>query len=460
MTISSILANHIANTTFEDMPSQVVERTEKSILDAIGVSLAASGLCEGCKAFVDLAEEEGSRPSSTIFGFPVKASAAMAAFANGALAHALDFEDAHDTALVHANAAAIPAALALAEEMGGVSGKQVITALAVGCDLVCRLGLALKENNSDNGWYLPPILGALGAAAAAGNLMRLNPDQVLNALSLTLCQVTCSAEFRYSPQSDLRAVRDAFAAKAAVVGAQLARKGVKGFHQPFEGKAGFFKLYAGDNYEAEELTNELGRRFEGENTSFKPWPACRGTHAFIEAALKIMDKTPVDLDRISAIHMRISALNRMLCEPMENKKRPANAIEAKFSLPFAVGTALVHKAVTLDHFMSGALGDERVLAVAAKASYEVDPAISLRESTRGDLEITTRDGRRLNESVVHPLGNPQNPIPMEALIDKFQQCALHAANRIPANKLDQAVDQILHLEETVDIRELMSCLSA
>ena len=122
--ISSILAEHAAAVQFEDLSPGAVEATKKSLLDAIGVTLAASGLGEGCKAFADLAAQAGGTPESTIIGFGKKVPAAMAALANGAMAHALDFEDAFDNAPIHPNAAVVAAALPVEQAVGSVSGRQ------------------------------------------------------------------------------------------------------------------------------------------------------------------------------------------------------------------------------------------------------------------------------------------------------------------------------------------------
>ncbi len=118
MNESLLLARNICETRYEDLPTPVVAATKKSILDAVGVTLAAGTLGEGCKPFVDLAIAQGGKPESTIIGFGARVPAAMAAFANGAMAHALDFEDAHLGALMHPNAATIPAALAMAGILG------------------------------------------------------------------------------------------------------------------------------------------------------------------------------------------------------------------------------------------------------------------------------------------------------------------------------------------------------
>jgi len=454
---SSILAKYVRETIYEDLPPHVVKMTKMSLLDALGVTLAASGQSNECRAFVDLATESGGPKESTILGFQELAPAPMAAFANGSMAHALDFEDAHDQALVHPNAVSVPVALALAEKAGSVDGKELITALAIGCDIVCRLGLAIKENPIESGWYIPPILGSFGAVAAACKLLNLNEEQILDAFSLNLCQVTCSAELTYSPYSDIRAIRDAFAAKGALLSGRLAEKGIKGFDHPFEGKAGLFSLYSKDNYDSSMLTDGLGTRFEGENVSFKPWPTCRGTHTFIEAALQLMSDYSMDTNDIVDMRVVVSSFNRMLCEPMEVKRAPRAVIDAKFSIPFTLATALYYKRVGLDHFTPQRLKNEDVLQLARKTRYDVDPDLGLRDATRGFLEIKTKDNKVFSKQVDHAYGNPENPINEDDLIKKFMDCAKKAVKKIPEKHLEKAVKYILALEEIEDIREIMVC---
>jgi len=458
MNESAILAEYVANTVYADLPERAVAMTKMSLLDALGVTLAAGGLCAECGAFVEIARESGGKKESTILGFGGRVPAHMAAFANGAMAHALDFEDAHDLALVHPNAATVPAALAIAESIGNVNGKDFITAMAVGCDVVCRLGLALKENPAEYGWYMPPILGSFGAAAATGKLLNLDETGILDAFSLTLCQSTCSAELRYSPRSDIRSVRDAFAAQAGVLAARLAQKGVKGFGQPFEGKAGLFNLYSKGNYDRLRLIEDLGTKFEGAHISFKPWPACRGTHTYVEAALHILKEHAPDPDDIVDVRVIVSSFNQMLCEPENIKKAPQTVIDAKFSIPFTVATALYHKNVELAHFTPERLKDQNVLQLAQKIRYELDPGLGLRDATRGFLEIRTKDNQTYAKRIDLAYGHPDNPVSQKTIVAKFMACADKARTKIPEKKLKEAVKCILALEEIKDIREIVALL--
>jgi 2-methylcitrate dehydratase PrpD len=450
--ISSLLTQHIASAKFEDLSSGAIEATKKSLLDAIGVTLAASGLGEGCKAFADLAGQAGGTPESTVIGFGKKVPASMAALANGAMAHALDFEDAFDDAPIHPNAAVVAAALPVAQAVGSVSGRELIAALATGCDLVCRLGLSLTVNPDVYGWYPPPILGAFGATAAAAKLLKLNAAQIRDAFSLTLCQATCSSELKYSPDSMVRAVRDAFAAKAAVLSVQLARNGVKGFDRPFEGKAGFFQLYARGAYEPLTLLANLGKKYWGENVSYKPWPSCRGTHPFIEALLTLRQKHGFRAEDISEIRLSGGPMQKMLVEPLSQKQSPATAIDAKFSLPFTAACALVHGGVRLDHFFLEELRNLDVGRLALRVSYEVAPGKEQewKNSVSGSAEVRTVRGDVYTARVDYALGNPKNPIGHEALCDKFLLCAKHSAKPTPRQKLESLIHTINVLESVED----------
>ncbi len=453
MSESLLLARNIADINYDDIPVPAIDAAKKSFLDALGVTLAASTLGEGCQAFVDLALAMEGVQESTILGFGARAPALMAAFANGSMAHALDFEDVHDSAPVHPNAATIPAALAVAESVGDVSGKRFLTAMVLGCDLTCRLGLALKENPLESGWYIPPILGAFGATAAACKLLDPTAEQVVDAFSLTLCQTTCSAELTVSPRSVVRSVRDAFSAKAGVLSALLAQRGVTGFERPIEGEGGLFSLYSRGNYDPMPLTNELGRTFEGANVSVKPWPSCRGTHAYIEAALHILSETSLEPSEVAGIKVVVSPVNKMLCEPQRSKKKPATAIDAKFSIPFVLATALLRGGVRLDHFTPRALADQDVLQMAGKVTYEVDSGLTLKEAVRGFVQIDTGEAT-LSRRVDLPLGHPQNPISQETLVSKFMDCAMHSARRISDRKLEEVVELTANLEQVEDVREI------
>ncbi|MDF7776341.1 MmgE/PrpD family protein [Sphingomonas sp. AOB5] len=415
--LSARIADHVTGIRYEDLPPATVEATIRSLVDAMGVMLAASSLGEGTAAFADLALENGGPAQARLIGRAGHAPLLAAALANGALAHAVDFEDAFDGAPTHPNAAQVPAALALAETLGGVSGQDFITAIAVGCDLVCRMGLALIDSPDKFGFYPPPLLGAFGAVAACARIAGLTSAQTVDAFSLLLCSHNCSAELKYSPHSTVRAVRDSFAAQAAVQAVLLAKRGVRGFDAPIEGKAGFYALYARGGYDPAPILDGLGTRFYGEQLSFKPWPSCRGTHSAIEA---IIAHAP-DPDSIESVTITAAPFLEMLFEPAAQKQRPQTAIDAKFSLPFTVATAAIHGEVTLDSFTPEALADPRLHALAERVSFV--PEAGSADLTAATIDLRFADGTAATHRIVHPLGHPSNPLTDAALDEKFRMCA-------------------------------------
>jgi 2-methylcitrate dehydratase PrpD len=417
------VAHHIATTPAHAVREAALHASERSLLDALGVMLAATTLGEGCAAFADLAMDAPG--PCTVIGRTQAARPLAAVLANGALAHAIDYEDALDGAPVHPNAAIVPVVIALAESDESISGGDLVAALAIGCDLVCRMGLALKRNPDEFGWYPPPILSTFGAAAAAARLLHLTPHQTAHALALALAQATFSAEFKSCPDSTLRAVRDAFPAHAGLLAAQLARNGVNAHETALEGKAGFFNLFARGEWEPSVVEDALGARFHGEDVAFKPWPSCRGTHAFIEAALHIRGQAGMPAD-IVALETTGASLLTMLTEPAAQKMAPATAIDAKFSLPFCTAAALIDGRVDLATFAADRLRREDVLALARRHSFSINPALTMKDGATGSIALRLADGRTLTHGILQARGAPASPLSDADLTDKFAACAAYA----------------------------------
>lgn len=452
--LSETLCRHIAETPWSALSPESIEMTSRALLDGTGVMIAASGMSADVRPFLNLAARQGTG-ACRVLGTDLLVPAEAAAFANGAMAHALDYEDAFDAAPSHPNASLIPAALALAQETGA-SGPELLTALAIGCDLVCRMALALRRPMEAGGWYPPPILGAYGAAAACARLLGLDWKQTRSALSLTLCQTTMPGAIKHNRETNIRAIREAFPAQAAIVAARLAAEGVAGFDAPFEGRDGFFDLYAGGQFDSSDLLNDLGKRFYGEMLSFKPWPSCRGTHVYIELAAQLIHGQGLGPERIVAIRAGTDRVTRMLIEPLERKQAPAVAIDAKFSIPFTLALAAVRGKVTLDDFDAASLSDPAVLAMAARVSAVEVSAPDWPPGSGGFLEVDLTDGQTLRRELHVPLGSPKRPLDRTGLVEKFVDCCgrarLPLADR-PARALAAAV---LAIAERRDIRAVFA----
>jgi len=452
--LSTRVANHVAHYRFESLPRATVTAAKRAILDGVGVMFAASGVSADVVPFVELARSLGGTPQATIIGFKERVGAPMAALANGAMAHALDFEDAFDAAPCHPNASLLPALLSAAESRSPISGTEFIVAVATGCDLVCRMALSLRQPLESAGWYPPPILGAFGATAAVSRALRLSPRQITDAFSLLLCQNTCPGEIKHSPETVIRAVREAFPAQAALLSSLLAERGVRGFTHPLEGQSGFFALYAAGRYEPSDITDGLGERFWIEDLSFKKWPCCRGTHAYIEAAQELRRIHGFDASDIAELRIFGGELQRMLCEPTARKHRPQTIIDAKFSLPFTLAVALRDEEVTLDSFAQGRLSEPPLLSLAAKACFEFRQGIS--QPAAGEICIALNDGRVLRHSILHALGDPTRPLNDASLQAKFVECTMHAKLPLSRQAAESLADRFMNLEREPDVGALLS----
>lgn len=426
---------------------------KRVLLDATGVMLGASGMVPETRAFVTYACSMGRGPCN-ILGTRHCVSPAMAALANGAMAHALDYEDTFDLGPGHPNASLVPALLALAQYRGPVAGPRLLAALVAGCELSCRMALALRQRMEVGGWYPPPILAGYGATAGAAHLLGLPPKQMVDALSLAMCQVTMPGEIKHSQRTVIRAIREGFPAQAAVQSALLAERGVAGFETPLDGKAGFYELYAGGQFAPEVLMAPLGGQFWIEQLTFKAWPCCRGTHPFVEMALALRAEHSLAPEQIAAVRVGVGPMQRMLIEPLARKRTPVAAIDAKFSVPFCTAAALVHGGIGLDTFGEQRLREPAVLALSAKVDCRQPEGAEGWRGDAGSLEIELKDGRRLSSSLERARGTPENPLSDSDLIDKFVDCAGRAEHRLSPDTARDLATRILTLDDCADVGAL------
>ncbi len=453
-------AKNIVATTYDDLPVEVREVTKKRILDTLGVILAASTLGENSvKIIYALAKEGGGKKESTILGFGGKGEAAMAAFVNGAMAHQLDYDDCYDIGVVHPGGATLPAALAVAEKQGKVTGKDFITAIALGSDIICRLSYPLLRDTFEYGCARTATLGKFGATAAAGKLLGLDEGQMVNAFGLVLHQATISLEATYTPGSDIRGIRDGFVAQAGVFSALLAKKGILGDKNSLDGKYGLYNLcWLGDG-DPKKVTARLGKYFAGVDVSFKPWPCCRNLHGFIEATLGLVREHDIKWEEIAEITAISGGVRKSYYEDLDKRRKPASAIDARFSLPFALGVAAVHRKVVLEDFTPRGIVNPAALQVAQKVRARFDERYRRTGIEIGAVEITLKEGKKYAKEVLYAYGHPKNPISGEDLAAKFKDCARHAVQPIRGIKLDRLLDTLQNLEEVPDMSQVIRQLA-
>lgn len=459
MNLTSALAEFVAKTQYEDIPAQVIEIQKKSVMDAVGITLGASSLGDGCREMLSIAEQLSAHGEgeATVIGFDKRLPMIWAAFANAAMAHSLDFGDTHDRSTVHSNASSFPAALAVAEQLGGVSGKALLTALVLGSECAIRIALAADVNDVGYGFYPPTIYASYGATVAVAKLLRLTPEQIVNAISFNLCQSTGSSELMNNKLTVIRSIREAFTARNAIVACMMAKAGLTGFAQPLEGKLGFYHAFLRDQWTPERVLDGLGERWEAAALTFKVWPCCFGNHSPITGTLQLMREHGLRAGDVQHIQVEIGDPNRILCEPLEEKRRPENAINGKFSIPFNIATILVKGAITIDSYSEALLHDPDILALTAKIDYSYNPDWRVGKATWARVTIDTDRGH-FETFVTTPLGTPDNPMDQTSFETKFDACAAKSFVPRTPERLAALKECIRSLDTLDDIRSFTALL--
>ncbi|UCF92499.1 MAG: MmgE/PrpD family protein [Desulfobacterales bacterium] len=456
MDVISDLAESIVTTRYENLPRQAVKIAREFIVDTIGVGIAGSGSA-GNNAIIELLHEWGGQPESTVFVHGIRLPAPEAAFANSLLIHSADYDDTDDRTATHTNVCALPAALALAEKLH-CDGKAVITAVALGVDLTCRLALA---SNLFHGWHNTSTVGIFGAAAAAGKTLGLDRIQMVNALGIAYSQAAGNRQGREDGAMTKR-LQPAFATRAGVVAALLAQRGVTGARNVIQGQWGLFRLYRDyrRKYEPDQwaalLRDGLGTRFEGVNLSAKPYPCVRCAHAPIDGALELAAKH--DLNPEKVMEVIVGTNERVLDtagKPFAIRTDPE--VDAKFSIPYVVAVALSKRKVTLADFKEEAIRTPALAALAAKVKVVLDPEFRGSRSVVGPVKVKVKmsDGRELATRVELARGHLQNPMNERDFANKFRECVMQSAIPIAEQKIERLLRLLNRLEEIADVGEVI-----
>lgn len=454
MDVIYTLVKNIIGTNYEDIPSEAVEAAKKSIMDTLGVSLGGSSR-EGIGELVDILSDWGGKEESTVWVYGCKLPCICAAQANATMAHALDYDDAYHEATVHPGAVAVPTAFAIAERLGRIDGKKLITAVVLAVDLTTRLCLATTVSVHSRGWHYTTLHGNFNATTVAGKLLELDEETFVNAFGLSYHQAG----------GTLQALRDGalakragpgFAARNGITAAIMAQKGITGAKNVLQGRDGLFNTYHRGDYNPEVLTANLGEKFGITNLSFKPHPCCGANHACIDATLALVHEQNIKAEDVDNITVYLDKdTMELLCEPLDTKRNPCSAVDTQFSIPWVVASAIVHGKIGLDDFTSQAIKDGTVLMLSNKVTPKLlSPRIGVKPTAIVEIK-TKKSGGIYSRRVDTPYGRLQNPMSMDDMITKFRDCAFHAAKRISQKNIEELIQMISQLEEVNDVNRVV-----
>jgi 2-methylcitrate dehydratase PrpD len=418
--VAETLAEKIVALQRGTLPAATVRKCEDLLIDVVGLCVTArnedyvGSALAGC-------DDDGP---CTAIGHERTLNAAGAAFVNGTAAHGEDFDDTFEGGPVHAGAVIVPAVLAACERHNP-DGRIALTGIAVGTEVLCRLSLVAPKAVHRAGFHPTAIFGAMGAAAGVGTALGLNARQIVDALGIAGSMAGGIIEY-LAEGAWTKRLHAGWAAQSGIRAALLARGGFVGPRTVFEGVHGLFHGFAhttdGD-YDA--LTGDFGTRWVTDTLAFKPYPCGTMAQPYIDCARRLAARgiKPEDVAEI-VCEVAEGTVHR-LWEPLADKQRPRNGYAAKFAVPYLLAAGFVHGGVGLGAFTENAIRDERVLALAAKVKFVIDPDNPYPNNYTGHIRATLRDGSVIEDRQPYLRGGAQEPLTRQDVIDKFRLNAGH-----------------------------------
>lgn len=440
------LAAFAAGVTAAGLPPEVKHRLLVNTADTLGVAVGAVALGHVRSAVaVVRSVEAAARASVLASGF--KTSPAEAAFANGVMAHACDFDDAHK--FVHPGCVVVPTVLAIGESQG-VSGTEVVAALAAGYEVVVRVGLAAGRGHRKRGFHPTGTCGVFGAAAGAGRILGFTAEQMARAFGVAASLSSGITRYRLDGSAN-KHLHAGVAARNGILAALLVREDFRGATSGLDGELGFLDVYA-DGGDADQLTAGLGRDFRLVESDIKPYPSCRQSHGAIDLALSVARDEKPDLDRIQQI---VVSIYTYACQPWyASNELPGTSLEAMLRIPYCVAASLCFGKMDLGIFSDRFRTDAALAKLLPKIVVRADETM---DTTWPDerpvtLEVEMAGGETIRRELRNPSGSTDNPLSEAFVREKF---AASVWNCVAPSGTDEAFRMILALEEAPTLEPVM-----
>jgi 2-methylcitrate dehydratase PrpD len=426
-----------------DIPPPVLDAAVLHVLDVLGCGLAASGLGE--VPWVTQSLDADARGRSSAIGVAHGVGPADAALVNGMLCHALDFDDTHPAAIVHASAVVVPAALAVAEARSAC-GDEVLTAIVAGNEVAIRLGMAAGTAFHARGLHSTGVCGVFGATAAAARLHDLSAAQTTAALGLAASMASGTLEF-LADGSQTKPMHAGWAAHAGVLAARFAAHGARGPATALDGDRGLFAAYLrGEACDLDAQLDDLGERWETPNLAFKLHPVCHYIHAALDALGDLRRTHPLTPDQVASIVVLADEITiALVLDPPATKRAPRTPYDAKFSLPYCLAAQVVTGRLDVGSFTDEAITRSDVLRLAEKVTHEVlhrgkHDGGNRENEMLGGVRVTLVDGTVLEAPPRHARGTGAGPpIQAQDVLDKFRANASMARPEQSVEALERAI---------------------
>ncbi len=451
MNATQSLARFAVDLDYRGIPGEVIDRAKACILDTLAVSLYGSTK-PWSRTVSGMVRESGIRGRSTVLGEDWKSQPAQATLANGVMAHAFELDNVRQPGSgVHPGATAFIPAFAMAEERKA-DGKALLVAFVAACEVVSRIGVAAGNSLERRGFHAPALTGTFGGAVAAGKLLGLNGQRMVNALGIAGSYSGGLIEFsRCQEGAMIKRLHLGKAAEGGVTAALLASRGFAGPESVLEGKFGFCRTFS-DSPKLSYLTHALGEKFETLNICIKRCACHINAHAPIEALQKLREQVGFEPQDIRGI--TVGGIEKLVTH--HAIYQPKDLMMAQYSIPFCVALSLYFDPTEPDSFSEKKLKNKNILAMMRNIRLNTDREIEEKNWDRAArVTVVLKNKQRPSALVVHFKGTPRNPLNQLEIEDKARKLT---RGIVSGRRLERLFEVVQRLEKIADVSRIGNLL--
>jgi 2-methylcitrate dehydratase PrpD len=458
--ITKRLVQYTYGTSFEKLPSAVVEKAKIHILDSIGCVLGGSRSAIG-RSVLKTFKAMGGEPEATLIGGGLKVPTIHAAFVNGTNANALDFDDAYlSNAIGHPGSSTIPAALAAAE-WRPANGREIINAIVTAYEVGNRIGLGIQPTKErlDKVWGFG-TWQTFCAVIAAAKIIKLNFEQLFNAFGVAgaTAPLPCTQKWGWDiSERPIHWVKEptGWPCWTGTLAAILAENGFIGNRYILDGENGFWIMAGSDQCDYEKMISGLGEEYTILNDmSIKPYSCCRWQHPALDGLKLIMQNNKLAAEEIAEIN-----INTFYWVKTQEIYEPAGVVDAQFAIPFTAAMIVLGRKPGPGWYAEENLEDPLIKEISKKVKVKIDPELDRVYVNEGEqtakVEVITTSGARYSEHIKIPSGDPRNPLSYGEIEDKFVTQASYVLNQ---ETIKRVLELIADFENIRDIKAFMALL--
>ena len=380
---------------------------------------------------------------AALIGRPERFDMLNAAFINAISANLLDYDDTHLNTVIHPTAPVAPAALALAEQLG-LPGALVLHAFILGAEVECRIGNAVSPGHYARGWHITSTCGVFGSAAASAKLLGLTAEQTAHALGIAASQ---SAGLVENLPSAAKNVGVGNAARNGLFAALLAAQGYEAAPASIEGKLGWARAM-GDVPSLEQVTDGLGRDWELQKNTYKPYPCGIVLHSVIDACLALRAKHGLSASDVAEVSVKGHPL--LLAR---GDRTVANERDARVSIHHSAAVAFLYGAAGMKEYSSEFAMCAEVVRFRGLVRVMVDVDMPVGAAT---VVVRTIDGRTISDTVIHAKGSLEQPLTDREIETKVRDLS---AQSLAGYEIDAIIEAVWNLDTASNLNDLMGVVN-